>query len=198
MMLIEQTTVPAAVLPVRQFKDHLRLGTGFADDAAQDTLLEALLRAAIATVEGRCGKVLLARDYTWTLMAWREAGRQPLPVAPVRAIGAVTVIDRAGQTQRVDPATYRLDPDSHRPRLVAVHGALPHIPLGGRAEMRFEAGFGAEWGEVPPDLAQAVMLLSAYYHEYRHGALLGDSGMPFGVMALIERWRTVRVLGGMP
>ncbi|NHX27193.1 hypothetical protein HA397_24790, partial [Escherichia coli] len=46
MMLIEQTTVPANALPVAQLRDHLRLGTGFADDGAENALLEALLRAA--------------------------------------------------------------------------------------------------------------------------------------------------------
>ena len=31
MMLIEQTSVPLSALPVAEFKDHLRLGTGFSD-----------------------------------------------------------------------------------------------------------------------------------------------------------------------
>ncbi|MGB8623245.1 MAG: hypothetical protein WCD16_10540, partial [Paracoccaceae bacterium] len=65
MMLIEQTAVPAAALPVSQFRDHLRLGTGFADDGAQDALLEATLRAAMAALEGRTGKVLLSRPFLW-------------------------------------------------------------------------------------------------------------------------------------
>ena len=50
MMLVEQTTVPTAALPVAEFKDHLRLGTGFADDGVQDDVLETYLRAAIATI----------------------------------------------------------------------------------------------------------------------------------------------------
>jgi hypothetical protein len=37
--------------------------------------------------------------------------------------------------------------------------------------------------------------LAAGYHENRHERS-GATGMPFGVTALIERWRTVRVLGG--
>ena len=59
MMLIEQTGVPTAALPVQEFKDHLRLGTGFADDTVQDALVEAYLRAALAAIEGRIGKALL-------------------------------------------------------------------------------------------------------------------------------------------
>ncbi len=62
MMLVEQTTVPGAALPVAEFKDHLRLGTGFADDGVQDGVLEAYLRAAMAAIEARTGKILLTRS----------------------------------------------------------------------------------------------------------------------------------------
>ncbi len=195
-MLIEQTTVPAAALPVSQFKEHLRLGTGFADDGAEDALLEALLRAAMAAVEARTGKVLLERDFTWRLTAWRGGDRQALPVAPVSLIGALTVTDRDGNATVIDPGAYRLEPDTHRPHLVAGGGVLPTIPLGGHAVAGFTAGFGADWSTVPADLAQAVFLLAAHYHEYRHEAAHGERAMPFGVSALVERWRTVRILGG--
>lgn len=196
MMLIEQTTVAAAALPVAQFKDHLRLGTGFADDGAQDALLEALLRAAMAAVEGRTGKALLARGFHWTLTAWRDCESQALPVAPVSAISSMTVIDRQGGETLVGPGAYTLQPDTHRPRLAASGGQLPLIPVGGRVEIAFEAGFGPDWGTVPADLAQAVFLLAAHYHAHRQEASDRAHSMPFGVSSLIERWRTVRILGG--
>ena len=43
MLLIEMTPVPDAALPVAAFRDHLRLGSGFADEGAEDALLQALL-----------------------------------------------------------------------------------------------------------------------------------------------------------
>ena len=51
-------------------------------------------------------------------------------------------------------------------------------------------------GGVTADLAQAVMLLAAEYYEHRHDAGVRSGGLPFDVVTLIERWRTVRVLGG--
>ena len=69
MMLVEETTVPTAALPVAQFKDHMRLGSGFADDDLQDGLLESHLRAAIAVIEARTSKILIARNFMWTLSA---------------------------------------------------------------------------------------------------------------------------------
>lgn len=195
MMLSEVTPVPQAALPVAKFKDHLRLGTGFADDGAQDALVESYLRAAFAAVEGRIGKVLIARDYVLEMNGWRWPDTQAFPVAPVSAVVSVTVKDRDGVPDLIDPARYRLEKDAHRPKIVATGALLPGIPVGGVAEVVFTAGFGPAWADVPVDLAQAVFLLAAQYHENRHEA--GERmAMPFGVMALIERWRTVRVLGG--
>ena len=197
MMLIEQTTVPTLALPVQALKNHLRLGTGFADDGMQDGLIESYLRAAMAAIEGRIGKVLIARAFKWTLEDWRSGGEQALPVAPVASITALTLLDRDGNGEVVPATQYRLVQDTHRPKLQASGLILPQVPMGGHVEIEFVAGFGATWGEVPADLAQAVLMLAAEYYERRHeGGMRSDAGLPFGVVTLIERWRTVRVLGG--
>lgn len=194
-MLIEETGVPQEALPLEAFKTHLRLGTGFAGDAVQDPVLESFLRAAMAAVEARTGKVLLSREFTWQLSQWRDAGGQGLPLAPVNAIVSLVLRDRADGTEVIDPANYRLEPDMHRPVLRPAGTALPVVPTGGLAEIRFAAGYGT-WSDLPADLAQAVMLLAAHYYEYRDETALGSGCMPFGVTSLIERYRTVRLLGG--
>lgn len=196
MMLIEETAVPAEALPVAEFRSHLRLGTGFADVGAADAALEAYLRAALAAIEGRTAKVLLARDFSLTLDGWRSAQSQPLPVAPVSVINEVRLRDAAGTAANADPARYRLVRDMSRPRLQAVGGSLPGVPLDGSVEIAFTAGFGPDWASLPVDLAQAAFLLAAQYYELRHEGIGGAQAIPFGVMALIEPWRTVRVLGG--
>ena len=196
MMLTEQTTLPTLALPIAAFKTHLRLGTGFADDTLQDGLVESTLRAAIATIEGRIGKMLIARRFKWTIGDWRTSAEQALPVAPVTQIVSVTLVDAAEGTTLIDPSRFKLVQDTHRPKLVATGSALPLVPMSGRAEIVFDAGFGAIWSFVPPDLAQAVLLLAAEYYENRSEAGVREGGLPFGVVTLIERWRTVRVLGG--
>ncbi len=196
MMLVEQTTVPGAALPVAEFKDHLRLGTGFADDALQDAVLENTLRAAIAVIEARTGKVLVDKGYSWSLTGWRDASRQALPLAPVSVVTAVKIIDRLEIEALVDPSRYQLERDGHRPALWAVGGRFPNVPLAGTVEIEFTAGFGPGWGDMPADLAHAVILLAAHYYEHRSGAGLDGAAMPFGVSTLIERYRNVRILGG--
>jgi uncharacterized phiE125 gp8 family phage protein len=196
MMLVELTGIGTPVLPVAELAAHLHLGTGFADDGADDVALEAYLRAAIAAIEARIGKALYLRTFSWNLTAWRDGAAQTLPVAPVQAIGAVKLTDRAGTETLVDPGRYRLEKDSQRPRLVAAGGALPSIPAGGAVDIVFDAGFGPAWADLPVDLAQAVFLLAAHYFENRKGAGSREALMPFGVQALIEAHRNVRLLGG--
>ncbi|MGB0902688.1 head-tail connector protein [Halocynthiibacter sp.] len=195
MMLIEQTTIPTLSLPLAEFRDHLRLGTGFADDAVQDGVLERALRAALAMIETRTGKILLTRDFIWRITGWRDQSCQALPVAPVSALINLQIVDRTGDVTVIDPAQYRLQEDDFRPRLVATGGYLPAIPAAGEAEIGFQAGFGASWGDMPADIAQAVFMLAANLYENRDG--MDESCLPAGVEMLISRYRTVRTIGGV-
>jgi uncharacterized phiE125 gp8 family phage protein len=82
----------------------------------------------------------------------------------------------------------------HRPLLQPTALLLPTIDTGGMVEIEFAAGFGAAWEAVPPDLGQAVLLLAAHYYEHRNDATeAGLTQMPFGVSALIARFRRLRV-----
>ncbi|WP_417252939.1 head-tail connector protein [Celeribacter sp.] len=196
MMLMEQTQMATAALPVAEFRDHMRLGTGFDDDGVQDGGLETFLRAAIAAVEGRTGKVLISRDFLYTLRAWRDLGAQVLPVAPVTAINSFVIVDRTGAESTIDAAKYMLEQDMQRPRLVSTGFVLPQIPVAGEARIAFTAGFATRWSDLPADLAQAVFLLAAHYYEHRHETAVGEALMPFGVRTLLERYRTLRLFGG--
>ncbi len=197
MILTEVSAPPPSALPVRAFADHLRLGSGFADDGSQDAVLELYLRAAMAAIEARLSRVLLARSFVWSVERWREDASQALPVAPVRAVDAITMVAGDGGETAVDPASWSVLRDAQRPRLVGRFGrCLPKIPRGGRAEVRLTAGFGESWDEVPADLRQAVFLLAAHYYEVRAEAGGQPSAMPFGVLVLIEAYRATRLGGG--
>jgi len=196
MMLIEETTVHPDALPVALFKEHLRLGSGFSDDGMQDGLLEGFLRSALAAIEARTGKALIERQFSWTLTKWRDAFEQVLPIAPVSAIVRVEVLDRMGDATLIDPVTYQVRPDMQRPVLVAVSASWPSVPQAGAVKIEILAGFGPDWSDLPADLAQAVFLLAAHYYEYRHEVQYDGGCMPFGVSALIERYRSIRLTGG--
>lgn len=194
MILIEETTVPQSALPVAAFREHLRLGSGFSDDSLQDASLERYLRAAIAAVEARTGKILIERAFSWTLSEWRGVDRQALPVAPVTAISEVALVDRDGGETVLDANLFYLVRDAQRPLLAARSTVLPVLPQGGSARIGFVAGFGPDWDGLPAELGQAVLLLATHYYEYRHEAAFSGKAMPYGVSALIEKHRTVRLM----
>lgn len=196
MMLVEETTVPLGALPVDQFKDQLRLGSGFSDDSIQDVMLESHLRAAMAAIEARTGKILIEREFSWTLTAWRDDRRQPLPVSPVSAIASVALMNRTGAATLINPDLWYLEPDLQRPSLQPVGACLPSIPAGSSVKIGMLAGFGPEWSDLPDDIAHAVLLLAVHFYEYRYDVSRLSPALPSTVLGLIERYRTVRMFMG--
>lgn len=194
MILIEQTKVPDAALPVAEFREHLQLGSGFADDGLQDPVLIVQLRAALATVEGRTSKALIERDFLLVNSAWRSLGQQVFPVAPVSAIQSVSIVDLNESATVVSSAAYRLRRDAHTPALVSVALSLPTIPVGGSADVLFTAGYG-DWGDVPADLQQAVFLLAAHYYENRSAVGERMTDLPQSVIGICRRYAPIRLVG---
>lgn len=195
-MLIEETTVPDTALPVEDFKAHLRLGTGFGQEDVQNEVISGFLRAAIAAIEARTGKILIMRSFSWTLTQWRDPSAQTLPVAPVSALTRLAIVARDGTETDIATNGYWLERDSQRPRLRPTGMSLPAIPAGGSARLEFQAGYDQVWSNLPSDLQQAVLMLAAHYYEYRHDMSLSDGCMPFGVSSLIERYRVMRLGSG--
>ncbi|WP_338551017.1 head-tail connector protein [Roseovarius phycicola] len=196
MMLIEETAVSQSALPLDEFKSHLKMGTGFSDADVQDPLLESYLRAAVSAIEARTGKILITRSFSWSLTRWWDASGQALPVAPVSDVISLILRNRIDEEETIDSSHYVLERDAQRPILRPAGSALPGVPPGGVVELSFVAGYASDWGGLPADLGQAVILLAAYYYENRHDTGRGETDMPFGVKSLIERYRTVRLLSG--
>lgn len=194
MILIEQTHVPDTALPVAEFREHLQLGSGFADDGLQDAVLVSQLRAAIETIEGRTSKALIARQFLLVNSAWRSLDQQVFPVAPVTDIASLTIVDLQGGSKVIDAGTYRLKRDAHAPSLVSVGLSLPIIPVGGSADIVFSAGFGA-WPDVPADLQQAVFQLATHYYENRSGNVARVASLPHGVVGICRRYTPIRLVG---
>jgi uncharacterized phiE125 gp8 family phage protein len=110
----------------------------------------------------------------------------------VTVIADVQLIMRSGIETTVHPSVYWLERDAQTPQLRATAACLPGPERGGELRVRFLAGYGPEWEDVPADMQQAVLMLAAHYYEYRHDTALGTGCMPFGVTALIERFRVMR------
>lgn len=187
-MLTDLVAVDAARLPVSFFREHLRLGTGFADDALQTDLLEGHLRAALEVVEARTGRAILTRQMRIAMPGWGDAYSLRLPRCPVVTIDAVRVIAASGTEVLVDPAKYRLVNLAQRASVEAL-GGFPHVPGGGRVQIDFTAGIADTWSEIPASLAQAVLVIAAAFYERREGADL----VPVTVQALLSPFQGRRL-----
>ncbi|MFQ5567138.1 MAG: hypothetical protein ACE5EU_12345 [Paracoccaceae bacterium] len=193
-MILTETS-PAAVnpVPLDEFAAHLRMAQGFADDAAEDALLELYLRNATSVIEARVCKALIRRQFKLQVTAWNRDGQLVLPVGPVAAIDSVNFVQGA-TTIALAAGAWSLEIGGSRQRLTgAGGGALPAIPDGHVAELVFDAGFGASWNDVPGELSQAVMLLAAHYFENRYGDSDPGQGIPVAVQALLETQQPVRL-----
>lgn len=194
MMLVELGSVPSEALPIAELKEHIRLGSGFGDDAAQDALLEAYLRSAISAIETRIGKAIFQRPFSWTVTRWSDCARLGLPIAPVASVTALRVVAADGSETVIDPARYVVQADSQRPGIQAAGTTLPSIPANGHAEIEFEAGYGLAWEDAPAALRHAILVQTAHFYECREGC--GDKvEVPMAVQALIAGFRPVRIGG---
>jgi uncharacterized phiE125 gp8 family phage protein len=193
MNIVEETSVPAEALPLQDFREHLRLGSGFPDDSLQDPLLESTLRAAIGAIEYRTGKALFRRGFVLRLEHWAPGGFQPILRGPLVQVSEVRLVAADGSERPVASATYKVVPDEFRAGLQALR-ALPDPTVGGHIEIRFDAGYGPSWQDVPESLAQAVMVLGAHFYETRGGT--AHTGLPMLVRVLIEAFRDLRLFGG--
>lgn len=179
-MLITETHVPDAALPVAALKAHLRMGTGFGDDTLQDAVLGSFLRAAMAAIEAGTGKVLLEREFTLAVSSLRNASALPLTVAPVTVIADVQLIMRSGIETTVHSSVYWLERDAQTPRLRAAAACLPGPARGGEllrvvkdgvilreetlSAPTFSYGFAAQTadGAVAPFVVEVAQISATY------------------------------------
>ncbi|WP_425090964.1 head-tail connector protein [Tropicimonas sp. S265A] len=193
MNIVEETSVPAEALPLQAFREHLRLGSGFSDDSLQDALLESTLRAAIGAIEYRTGKALFRRTFVLRLEEWAKGTFQPIMRGPLVQVDEVRIVTSGGSVTPVAASTYKVVPDNFRAGIEALQ-TLPTVPANAHIEITFQAGYGANWQDVPESLAQATMVLGAHFYETRGGA--PDTGLPMLVRVLIEAFRDLRLFGG--
>lgn len=170
-------------------KAFLRVGHG-----GEDGLMADLISQATARVEQASGLALRLRTLRVEWSTWPAAlgGRGAvLPVGPVTALNSVTVFDGDGAAS---DHTGRFRLECGRLALRA-WSMVPAVPMGGRVEVEFEAGFGGV-DDVPPDLAQAVLLT------LRETYFAGDAGrrvtrgggpLPDPVEAILSARRGVRL-----
>ncbi|MEO1189819.1 MAG: head-tail connector protein [Pseudomonadota bacterium] len=183
-------TPPAeAPLSLDAVKAFLRIGHD-----AEDALIESLIQSARERLERVAGLALVVQHVQIVWRKWppgiRGRGAR-LPVAPIRQLDAVRVVDASGAgTDYTTQFQLACDRLCLRP-----WSRLPDIASGDRIEIDLEVGFGAA-SDVPDDLCEALLrLIGAMYTTRVPGAFTFDhvSGLPREVQAILDARKEVRL-----
>ena len=191
-MSLVMTSPPAAEpVTVADAKAHMRIDTD-----AEDVLIGSLILTSRLHIETALSLALITQSWTLVLDRWPRGREIDLPIAPLRSVGGVRVIDASGHATTVSDRSYLVDLAARPPRLVWNTSALP---LPGRAangiEIDLTAGFGDSAASVPAPLKHAILMLTAHWYEHRDPREIGQDGarIPDAVSDLIAPFRTIRL-----
>lgn len=136
----------------------------------------------------------------WINQVWQDVrpsfpcATDPLTMAPVTSIEAITYMDSAGAVQSVPGSDFylafshtgghvRLAPDASWPTdLIARDDAVT---------IEYAVGFGAGPEDVPATVRHALLLLVGHYYRHREAVILtgAPKELPQGVAALMQPFR---------
>ncbi len=175
-------------LSLASAKAYLRIG-----HEGENDLISSLVEAARARLEQASGLVLVSRTFRQTLTSWPlQTGNYAIRLvrAPVASLLAVNLYDDAGVG--IDH-TGRFQLEGNR-LCLRPWSIVPSIPIGGRVEIDYAAGFGAA-ADIPSDLVQALqwLLADAYAESGRSVSNDRKEPIPTNVQAIIDAHREVRL-----
>lgn len=213
-MRIVQTSMPnREPLLLDEVKEHLRI-----DSDHEDAKIAGFIAAARAAIETASGLYLIDRDIEVFIDGWGDLqlvgsknchgdldyivpsnafNKQALlPLKPVCAVSAVTLIDGEDSETEWNAANYQLQAGLE-PKLSLTSGASWPTPPR-RVEgikISLTAGFGPDWNAVPETLRQAIMMMATKLYVAR-----GDEDMSqvnllksSGASGLLGSFRQVRI-----
>jgi uncharacterized phiE125 gp8 family phage protein len=169
-------TPPAAALLDRDaVKQHLSY-----DDADQDALIDGLIAAVTARLDGFDGilrRCLITQTWLYSLPAFPRRGAIEIPLPPLQRVVEITYLDIDGQVQTLDASLYVV----HDEPLGVVEAPLgvvfpPTLPGNRRAvTIKFTAGYGDAAAAVPAPIRQAALLLTGDLFANRESGVIDAS-----------------------
>lgn len=195
---------PPAALPVSldEAKEHLRIDFDLDDN--EENLLDLYLRAACNHIEQViCKRAFVTQTLELVMDHW-PGYEIILPRPPLQEVLSVKYRDTYGHEYIVDPASYIVDTDSEPGRIVPANGrSWPTNQLlypVNAIRIQYKAGYppGGEDDNdltinIPADLKNAILLLTAQLYEYREPIMVGSASfineVPFAVNALCYNYR---------
>lgn len=175
---------PPVIEPLTLIEAKAFLRVEHGDD---DDVIAALIAAARVRVEAMTRRALLAQSWRFVLDAWPRDGRFSPRIGPLRELVAARVFDADGAVRDIDAESFVVDGAAN-----VIAAPCFAVPVPGRATAGIAldvlCGYGADAGDVPADLRQAVRLLLAHWYDNRVATPDG-AAVPVGVSALLAPYR---------
>ena len=171
-------------------RERARLASSMSDAAIDDLVVEAT-----RFVESDLSRQLLSAIWRQTQDGFsNDSGRCVLFRNPVIEVDSIEYLDGDGDWDEVD--NWELDADNE-PAIVfpaVADGEWPEVyDRGSNVAITFEAGYGADPADVPPDLRRAVIMMVSHFHEHPEAVALGADArtfeVPLGVAEILDHYR---------
>ena len=186
-MSLRLITAPAALaVSLDDMKLWLRIEEAA---TAEDDLIEALIRATVANIDGRdgwLGRALVQQTWELVLDCFPTCEIQ-IPLPPLQSVTSIKYDDAGGVEQTVPAENYTVDNAGRVGWVIPnSHARWPGTFRGVNAvRIRFVAGY-ADDGNSPPDLAAnvpepiklAIKRAVATHYENRENVVIGVSATP--------------------
>lgn len=171
---------PAAAIAAARdaTKAHLRTLSN-----EEDALIAQLAASAMSLCEAFTGTAIIARD--WSELLDVRPGWQQLSGSLVYAIGMIEGLPVEGAAFVLPASDYAIDIDAEGTGWVRVMAA----GAAGRVRVAYGAGSATGWADLPPPIAQGIVLLSAHLFDARESGAVP----PAAVTALWRPWRRLRL-----
>ncbi|MCH2098840.1 MAG: hypothetical protein MK142_10660 [Pseudomonadales bacterium] len=154
---------------------HLRLAPGEDD---WDGLIDSHAAAARAKVEGATRRRLLTQSVRVTMRA-TSSRDATFAIGPVQAINSVTVRTIEGAETLIDAGEYELSRRGGAASIYAPDGLCFGQGYDVRElEIVLTVGYGDSAEDVPPDLLQAIRMLTALYFKNPEAVVIGTTATP--------------------
>jgi uncharacterized phiE125 gp8 family phage protein len=177
--MISRLITPPATLPVTlaQAKANMRVTTDVEDD-----LIMGYVASALAYAEKYCGRIFASQVWEVTLDAF-PAAEIMLSPGPVLSVDSVIYTDVNGAPQTIAPTSYYADLTQADGWVIPIDTWPSPMATANAIAVRYTAGTASG---TPPDVIQAILLLSTFYYEKRSA-----EAAPVGVDLLL--WQHARM-----
>lgn len=185
---------PPASEPVSlsEAKAHLKVET-----AVDDQLISNLIATARQQVEQQTGRLLMSQDWEIYLDEWPCSGEISLPLAPVQQVTTLKTFGADDVETIIDPAHYFVDMVSTTPRVLLREDRIWSPPgrIANAIGIAVTCGYGANAGDVPANLIQAMLLLIARWYDNRQPdcSSLATTCFAGDLQALLAPYQRVRL-----